>query len=33
MVTKSNAEAFDVINKRVAESLDEIRDLTKTAKK
>jgi len=33
MVTKSNAEAFDVINKRVAESLDEIRDLSKTAKK
>ena len=33
MVTKSNAEAFDVINKRVAESLDEIRDLTKTTKK
>lgn len=33
MVTKSNAEAFDVINKRVAESLDEIRDLSKTNKK
>ncbi len=33
MVTKSNAEAFDVINKRVAESLDEIRDLTKVSKK
>lgn len=33
MVTKSNAEAFDVINKRVAESLDEIRDLSKKAKK
>lgn len=33
MVSKSNAEAFDVINKRVAESLDEIRDLTKKAKK
>jgi len=33
MVSKSNAEAFDVINKRVAESLDEIRDLTKTTKK
>ena len=33
MITKSNAEAFDVINKRVAESLDEIRDLTKAAKK
>jgi phasin family protein len=33
MVTKSNAEAFDVINRRVAESLDEIRDLSKTAKK
>jgi phasin family protein len=33
MVSKSNAEAFDVINKRVAESLDEIRDLTKATKK
>ena len=33
MVAKSNCEAFDVINKRVAESLDEIRDLTKKAKK
>lgn len=33
MVAKSNGEAFDVINKRVAESLDEIRDLTKTGKK
>lgn len=34
MVAKSNGEAFDVINRRVAESLDEIRKLTaKTAKK
>jgi phasin family protein len=34
MVAKSNGEAFDVINRRVAESLDEIRTLTaKTAKK
>ena len=29
MVTKANAEAFDVINKRVAESLDELRDMIK----
>src|SRR3546814_12343846 len=29
MVAKSNGEAFDVINRRVAESLDELRDLTK----
>lgn len=33
MVAKSNGEAFDVINRRVAESLDEIRDLTKKIKK
>ena len=33
MVAKSNGEAFDVINKRVAESLDEIRDLTRKIKK
>ena len=33
MVAKSNGEAFDVINKRVAESLDEIRVLTEKAKK
>jgi phasin family protein len=33
MVAKSNGEAFDVINKRVAESLDEIRALTEKAKK
>lgn len=33
MVAKSNGEAFDVINKRVAESLDEIRDLGKKFKK
>ncbi|MBV8167763.1 MAG: phasin family protein [Alphaproteobacteria bacterium] len=29
MVTKANAEAFDVINRRVAESLDELRDMIK----
>lgn len=33
MVVKSNGEAFDVINKRVAESLDEIRDIAKKTKK
>src|SRR3546814_8324305 len=33
MVAKSNGEAFDVINRRVAESLDEIRDLTKKYKR
>jgi phasin family protein len=29
MVTKANAEAFDVLNKRVAEGLDEVRDYAK----
>ena len=29
MITKANAEAFDVINRRVAESLDEMRDMIK----
>jgi len=29
LVTKANAEAFNVIQKRVAESLEEIRDFTK----
>src|SRR3546814_16740078 len=33
MVAKSNGEAFDVINRRVAESLDEIRDLTQQYQK
>ena len=31
MVAKSNAEAFDIVNQRVTESLDEIKDLAKTA--
>jgi phasin family protein len=29
MVTKANSEAFDVINRRVAESLDELKDMIK----
>jgi len=29
MVTKANTEAFEVINKRVAESLDELKDMIK----
>ena len=29
MVAKANSEAFDVINKRVAESLDELKDMIK----
>jgi phasin family protein len=29
LVTKANAEAFDVLNKRVAEGLDEVRDYAK----
>jgi phasin family protein len=29
MVTKANLEAFDVINRRVAESLDELKDMIK----
>ena len=29
MVAKANSEAFDVINRRVAESLDELRDMIK----
>jgi phasin family protein len=29
MVTKANTEAFNVINKRVTEGLDEIRDFAK----
>jgi hypothetical protein len=29
LLTKVNTEAFDVINKRVAESLNEARDFTK----
>jgi len=29
MVTKANTEAFDVINKRVAASLDELKDMIK----
>jgi phasin family protein len=32
MVTKANAEAFDVITKRVTESLDEIREQAKRVK-
>ena len=29
LVTKANTEAFNVINKRVTESLDEVRDFAK----
>jgi phasin family protein len=33
MVTKANSEAFDVINRRVSESLDELKDMIKRPRK